>query len=64
MGVTTTSVWDSCSVRFYILECAVKDEVRVKQGCREWSIGDEHACWKETTCRFKPRHLEMGMGWI
>ena len=41
VGVTTTSVWDTCSVRFYISDCAVKDEIRVKDGRGKWRIWEE-----------------------
>lgn len=41
MVVARTNVWDTCSVRFYISDCAVKDEVRIKDGCGEWSIWEE-----------------------
>ena len=41
MGLARTNVWDTCSVRFYISDCAVKDEVMVKDGFGEWGIGVE-----------------------
>ena len=41
MGVTRTNVWDTCSVGFNISDCAVKDEVRVKDACGEWRIKEE-----------------------
>ena len=41
MGVTRTNVWDTCSVGFYISDCAVKDEVRVKDGRGKWRIWEE-----------------------
>ena len=41
MGVARTNVWDTCSVRFYISDCAVKDEVRVKDGRGKWRIWEE-----------------------
>ena len=38
----------------------------VGNGALGWSeiTANEPATWNKRTCRLKPRHLEMGMGWI